>query len=94
VAVRRVHDDDVDAGRDQRLATRSSVSPPVPTAAATLQRAALVLAGAREVGGLLEVLGRDHALEAEILVDDQHLLDAVLVQQLQHLFLGRRPRAP
>jgi hypothetical protein len=39
--------------------------------------------------GLLDVLHRDHAAQAEVVVDDQHLLDAVLVQQLQHLVLGR-----
>jgi hypothetical protein len=53
------------------------------------QRPPLVLAGARELGRLLEILDGDHALEGEVLVDDQHLFDAMLVQQREHLFLGR-----
>jgi hypothetical protein len=51
--------------------------------------ALLVLAGAREIARLLDVLDRDHAAQAPLAVDDQHLLDAVAMQELEHL-LARR----
>ena len=60
---------------------------------ADAQRAALVLAGAREFGGLLEVLHGDHAGQLVVAVDDQHLLDAVLVQQRRALLPSARSRA-
>jgi hypothetical protein len=47
------------------------------------QRASIVLGGTREFGGLLEVLDRDHALQVEVGIHDQHLLDAMLVEQIQ-----------
>src|SRR3546814_10150758 len=59
--------------------TRSSVSAPVPTAAPTRRRPASSL-HAREIGGLLDVLDGDHAAQAELVIDHQHLLDAVLLQ--------------
>src|SRR5262249_27766169 len=49
---------------------------------------AVILTGAWEFRRLLEVLHGDHADQVVIAVDDQHLLDAVFVQQKQHLFLG------
>ncbi len=48
------------------------------------QAAALVLGGIRMLGGLLDVLDRNHPAQLEVVVDHQHLLDAVLVQQFQH----------
>ena len=53
------------------------------------QPSVLVLAGAREVARLLDVLDRDHAAQAAVAVHDQDLLDAVPVQQQQDL-LARR----
>ena len=88
MAVRGVDDDHVDA----RLAQRRDALERVRRRAdrrADAQRAAFVLAGARELGGLLEVLDRDHARELEVAVDHQHLLDAVPVQQREHFFLRR-----
>jgi hypothetical protein len=70
-------------------ATRSSVSGEVPTGGADAQRAARVLACGRILRRLLEVLHGDHAAQLEALVDDEHLLDAVLVQEAQHLLLAR-----
>ena len=53
---------------------------------ADAQRAALVFARVRIVVRFLDVLHGDHAakLEALVLVDDEHLLDAVLVQEPEH----------
>jgi len=53
------------------------------------QPAAFILAGAREFPRLLDVLDRDHPGQLLSVIDDEHLLDTVLVQQSQHLFLGR-----
>ena len=56
---------------------------------ADAQPAHSVLAGIRKFGGLLKVLYRDHALEFVVACHHQNLLDAVLVQQREHLILGR-----
>ncbi len=40
-----------------------------------------VLAGDGEIAGFLNVLDRDHAAQLEAVVDHQHLLDAMLVEQ-------------
>ena len=88
MAVRGVDDDDIDA----RLAQRGDTIERVGRGAdrrADAQAAGLILAGARKFRGLLEILDRDHAAQLIVAVDHQHLLDAVLVQQALHLFLGR-----
>ncbi len=77
---------------DSRLAQRRYAIHGVgsgPYRGANTEPAGLIFAGPREFRRLLEVLHRDHAGELVIAVDDQHFLDAVLVQQRQHLFLGR-----
>ena len=56
---------------------------------ANTQPADIVLAGARKFRGLLEILHGDHAHQLVPGVHYQHLLDAVLVQQREHFFLGR-----
>src|SRR2546430_1614807 len=56
---------------------------------ACAQGVALGLAGARKPGGLLEVLHGYHAAQLVLPVPHQGLLDTVLVQQRQHLVLGR-----
>jgi hypothetical protein len=88
MAVRGVDHEHVDARLDQRP-TRSSVSGVVPTAAPTRRRPARPC---RRWGraGLLDVLDGDHAAQLERVVDHQHLLDAVLVQQAEHL-VGTAP---
>jgi hypothetical protein len=53
----------------------------VPTAAPTRRRPCVVLAGVGVHRGLAEVLDGDQAFQLEVVVDDQHLFDAVLVQQ-------------
>jgi len=53
------------------------------------QASALILAGAREFRGLLKILDRNHAHELMIAVDDQHLLDAMPVQEPEDLRFGR-----
>ena len=50
------------------------------------QTATLVFTGVGLALGFLEVLHGDHALELEVAVDHQHLLDAVLLHQGHHLF--------
>ena len=88
MSVRRVDDQHVGAGLDQGVDPIVRVTT-CADGSAHAQRAGAVLAGEREVLGLLEILGRDHALQFEVVVDDQHLLDAVLVQQPQNFLIRR-----
>ncbi len=91
MAVRGVDDEAVDAGLHQQLGAlealvadggrRGDAQAPVG-----------VLGGVGMGGRLLDVLDGDQADAAPVLVDDQQLLDAVLVQQAARLVLGRRPR--
>ena len=86
--MRSVHDDDVHT----RLAQRRDAIERVGARAdgrADAQPATLVLGGARPLGGLLDILDGDHALELVMFIDHQHLLDAVLVKQAEHLFARR-----
>ncbi len=50
------------------------------------QATTLVFTGVRLALGFLEIFDGDHALEFEISVDHQHLLDTVLLHQGNHLF--------
>src|SRR5688572_9674977 len=84
VAVRGVDGEYVDARADQRLDARLAIRPDADRAA-DAEAAALVLAGIRVVGGLLDVLHRDEAAEPHVVVDDEQLLDAVLVQDVLRL---------
>ncbi len=88
MAVRRVDDDDVGAGLDEQRDALVGVHTRAD-GRADAQRAPLVLAGERIVVRFLDVLHGDHAakLETLVLVDDQHLLDAVLVQEAEHMVL-------
>ena len=70
--------------------TRLAVAP-TPDRGAAPQPPLLVLGGVRVLLGLLDVLDGDEALELALLVDDQQLLDAVLVQQLLRLGLASTP---
>ena len=89
VAVRRVDDEHVDAGRDQRLGALARVRADADRGA-DAQPARRVLGRARELDPLLDVLDRDQALEDAVRVDDRQLLDPVAVQQLLGL-VERRP---
>ena len=86
--VRGVDHHEIDAGLAQRGDALERVGRRADRRA-DAQPAAIVLAGAREFGGLLEVLHGDHADQLVVAVHDQHLLDAMLVQQRQHFFLRR-----
>src|SRR5690606_36433426 len=80
MSVRRVDDDDVATGIDQPLGAlaraladgRSGGYP---------QPSLLVLAGMRIESGLLDVLDRDEADAAILVVDHKELLDPVMVQE-------------
>ncbi len=61
--------------------TRSSVSPPVPTAAPDPQSAELVLGRQRMLGRLEDVLHRDEAAQLHVTVDHEHALEPVLMHQ-------------
>ena len=79
--VGRIDDNDIGACLDQRRhplvgIQACSDARPYP------QLALPVLAGIRECLGLVNVLYRDHALQFEPAVDEQHFLDTVLVQEL------------
>ncbi len=76
----RIDHDDIHARRDERLDALIGIKARADRGAHA-QRTALVLAGLREVLGLLEILGRDHALELIVLVDHEHFLDPVPMQQ-------------
>ena len=87
VAVGRVHHQHVHAGVHQGL------DPFIRALAhahggADAQCLVLVLAGVGKFLGLMDVLDRDQALELEVVVHHQDLLDAVLVQQGRDLFLA------
>jgi hypothetical protein len=90
MAVRRIDDDDIDAGFDEQRDALVGVDARAD-GRADAQRAARVLACQRVVVRLLDVFHRDHAaqLAAVLFVDDEHLLDAVLVQEAEHVILVR-----
>ena len=87
MAVRGVDDEAIDAGRDQPLGAlealvadsgrRGDAQPPLG-----------VLGGVRMLGRLLDVLDRHQPDAAVVLVDDDELLDAVLMQQPPRLVLA------
>ena len=87
MAVRGVDDEAIDAGRHQQLGALEALvadrgrggdaQPPVG-----------VLGGVGMRGRLLDVLDGDEADAAAVLVDDDELFDAVLVQQPPRLVLA------
>ena len=80
VAMRRIDDNDIDTRLDECLDTfvRAFTDTHCSTGAQPLLA---VAAGIRVVAGLLDILDSDEAAQLEVAVDDEHLLDAVLVQQ-------------
>jgi hypothetical protein len=54
---------------------------------ADAQAIVAILAGARKVGRLGNILDRDHALELARVVDHQHAFEPVFMQQIEHLVL-------
>ncbi len=89
VGVRGVEDEEVHLGLDQRRGALQVVARGADRRA-DAQAPELVLAGVRVLDRLLDVLDRDQPLEVAGLVDDEHLLDAVLVELGLGLF-ERRP---
>jgi hypothetical protein len=82
--VRGVDGEHVDAGADQRLDAGLAVGRR-RRPRADAETAALVLAGEGIVGRLLDVLHGDEAAQAQVVVDDEQLLDAVRVQDVLRL---------
>ena len=80
MAVRGVDDHDVDPGGEQRLGPLELLAAGAG-GGGDAQPAVLVLAGVRKALRLLDVLDGDQAGAAIVVVDDQQLFDAVLVQQ-------------
>ena len=92
MAVRGIDHDQIDARLDQPLGAVEALVADRGRGG-DAQAALLVLAGVRIGDRLLDVLHRDQADAAVLVVDHQQLLDAVLVQQALGLVLARRPRA-
>ena len=80
MAVRGIDDDEIDAGVDQRLAARIAGFADAGRGG-DAQPALLVLAGIGIRDRFLDVLHGDQADAAVIVIDDQELLDAVLMQE-------------
>ena len=86
--MRGIDDDHIDAGLDQRAHALVGIATDADRGADT-QALVLVFGRIRIVVRLLDVLDRDQAAQLERVVDDKHFLDAVPVQELQHLILAR-----
>ena len=77
VAVRGVDDEHVDVGRDQRLGALERVARDAD-GGADAQPPERVLARVRILDRLLDVLDGDQALQPEVVIDDEELLDFLL----------------
>src|ERR1700712_4508382 len=86
VTVCGVDDDHVNAGSDQGTDALAGVLAGTDRGADT-QTTLVVLAGQRIGLGFLDVLDGHHALEREVVVDDQDFFQTVLVQQVAHFVL-------
>ena len=80
MTVSRIDDDDVDTGLHQCRDAVIGVSTGAHRSPGS-ELAALILAGVGIGLGLGDVLDGHHALQLELVVDEQHLLDAVAVQE-------------
>ncbi len=87
VAVCGINDDHINTGSRQRF--NASRRFRASTNSGANQQATLIVLGSVRVGtGLFDVLDGHHALQAEGVVNDQHFLDAMNVQQLTHFGSG------
>ncbi len=73
----------IDQGRDALLGVAADAN-----RGADQQALVAILGGVRVVAGLLDVLDGDQSAQLVVVVDDQNLFDAELVQQLQHFVLA------
>ena len=87
MAVRGVDDDQIDAGIDQPLGAGEAVVAD-GRRGGDAQAPLLVLAGVGVEHRLFDVLDGDEADAAIVVVDDEQLLDAVLVQEALGLLLS------
>ena len=93
VAVRRVDDDDVDLGGDERGDALHRVGRPADGSARE-QAAVFIARGVGVLDALFDVLDGDQALEVALFVDDGQLFDAVLAQNFLRLFERGADGAP
>ena len=91
VRVRGVDDDDVDLGVDERARAVDAVLARAD-GRGHAQTSEGILRGLRVAARLLDVLDGDEALEVAVLIDDQQLLDAVLVENFARLLERRADR--
>ena len=89
MAVRRVDDEHVDVGGDEGLGALDRVAPRAHRGAAA-QASERILRRARIFHRLLNVFDRDQALQPELTIDDEQLLDLVLMKN----FASRIERRP
>ena len=76
----------VNTGSDQRRDAITGVFTGTDSSA-NAQTTLVILAGQWVSLGFFDVVDGHHAFEGEFVVDDQHALDAVLVQQFAHIVL-------
>ncbi len=81
VAVRGIHDEHVHVRGDQRFSALQRVFGNADRRSAA-QPPERILGGVRILDRLLNVLDRDQALEPELAIDDEELLDFLLMQDL------------
>src|SRR5207244_10739313 len=80
MAVRRIDDQNIDAGSDQRLSAIVGVCAGADRGA-DAKLASLVLAREWMFGRFKDVLDRDESLELEVFIDHEHALEAMPVHQ-------------
>ena len=93
MAVRGIDDDEIDTGLDQLLGAGEALVADRGRRR-DAQAALLVLAGTWVSDRLLDVLDGDQPDATVLVVDDEQLFDAVLVQQALGFLLAHALRAP
>ena len=86
--MRGIDDQDIHAGVHQRGDPFFGI-PGRPHGSTDPQRPQFIFRSQGIIGGLLEVLGRDHPAQAKVVVHHQDLFDAMMVQQRQYLVVVR-----
>ena len=80
-----INHDHIDTGLDQRINTLVRTGPNTHSRTDT-QAPLIILAGIGLIAGFLDIFHSDQAAQLEIIADNQHFLDPVLVQQLDDFF--------